>query len=139
MPEIKTDIIDPRPVIEMLFGAVPDFVTYDPEFSSGDPIYCQNRHDGTLLHSSGMKEKIYVSIADLIVLAKLRGWRKLTLSAITRTTEFKGLYFSQENENSGMVERWPFHMDAKQPAPDYSDLLDLPEGHMIVTAEDLPG
>lgn len=139
MSEIETDTIDPRPVIKMLFGEVPDFVTYDPEFSEGNPVSCGSRHDGTFLFSMEMKEKINATIGQLIILAKLQGWSKLTLSEITRTTEFRGLYFSKKDENSGMVERWSFAWKEEMPEPDYSNYVGEDEWDFVITANDLAG
>lgn len=105
----ETETLDTRKALAFVLGVVPDFVKYDPEMKDGQLIGRAARHDGTALHSDYLKGELFGEVGRTIFLAKYLG-ATLRVSAITIETEFLGIGFSRENENTGMTEEWSIRM-----------------------------
>lgn len=102
----ETQTINTKEFIESRVGPMPEFVRFDEALESDKKIVRRCRHDGTLIHTHDMLSDIMKetgsAIFGLSMMSKDIFLRQtLTLGNITIESEFRGICFSRDDEDSG--------------------------------------
>lgn len=116
MPDIQT--INTKEFIESRVGPMPEFVRFDEALESGTKIFRKCRHDGTLIHAQEMLVDIMKATGEAIFGLSMYNKdifnrQTLTLGNITIESEFLGIGFSRDNEETGemMTMTMPYRVE----------------------------